>query len=67
MTYFTNSDDPNNVVYHAIALGASFVYNEVSTQTGIYFAMENVSSNGATRSLPFIIGDIGCECYIQNI
>ena len=67
VTWFSTSDDSNNVIYHTIQLGSSMVSNEISTQTGLYFAMENVSSNGAICNLPFIIGDLEYECYIQDI
>jgi hypothetical protein len=31
----------------------------------LYSAMENVSSNGTICNLPYMIGDLGCECYIR--
>jgi hypothetical protein len=48
------------------AIKSPILHNGVPV-TGLYSAMENVSSNGTICNLPYMIGDLGCECYIRHV
>jgi hypothetical protein len=52
-----------DAIYYAIE---SPVLSNGVPEAGLYSAIENVSSNGTICNLPYMIGDLGYECYIRR-
>jgi hypothetical protein len=64
MTWSFNNGDSNDAIYYAIK--SPMLYNGVPV-AALYSAMENVSGNGTICNLPYMIGDLGYECYMRLV